>query len=165
MKKFYLTIGVFASLFIGCSSTYKVSDFSSREKFYDDFNKSVKDKIVKVTLDNDSTFNCKESTNIANDSLYFSTQTGDKRNDILPLNKVKSISCKNHLLGVPVSLVSGTVIGTVIGLLLVNTFNITNNGGGNSRYNLGWGITSLGLVAGGIFGWFNGYTYTYQFNP
>ncbi|MHB1685990.1 MAG: hypothetical protein ACYCVH_01210, partial [Ignavibacteriaceae bacterium] len=47
-----------------------VSDFSSRDKFYEDFNKSVNDKAVKVTLSNDSSFFMSTGAAIENDTLY-----------------------------------------------------------------------------------------------
>jgi len=70
MKILYLiSISIFL-LFIGCSSTYRVSDFSSMYNFYDDFNNFAKNKTVKVTLTNDSSFNINDSAKIENDSLY-----------------------------------------------------------------------------------------------
>ena len=56
-------------LLAGCSSTYRVSDFSSREKFYEDFNNSVKNKELKITLVNDSSFSVLEGSKITDDSL------------------------------------------------------------------------------------------------
>jgi hypothetical protein len=55
MKSTYYLIVVFISLVIlGCSSTYTIKDFSSKEKFYDDFNNFAKDKNVEVQFVNDS---------------------------------------------------------------------------------------------------------------
>jgi len=69
---FYVSLIVLS--FAGCSSTYKVSGFSSKEKFYDDFNKSVNGKIVEITLSNDSSFTAFEDVHIANDSLHYISQ-------------------------------------------------------------------------------------------
>ena len=51
-----ILIPIFMIFLIGCSSTYKISDFSSPEKFYKDFNKSADGKILKITLHDDSSF-------------------------------------------------------------------------------------------------------------
>jgi hypothetical protein len=64
MKIFYLYISVFSLFLIGCSSTYKVSDFSSRYKFYDNFNESANDKTLKVILRNDSSFTAESGAQI-----------------------------------------------------------------------------------------------------
>ena len=56
-------------IFIGCSSIYTVKDFSSKEKFYEDFNNSVKNKELEITLVNDSSFSVLEGSKIADDSL------------------------------------------------------------------------------------------------
>ena len=56
-------------IFTGCSSTYRVSNFSSKEKFYEDFNNSVKNKELEITLINDSSFSVLEGSKIADDSL------------------------------------------------------------------------------------------------
>ena len=47
-----------------------MSDFSSRDKFYEDFNKSVNERAVKVTLSNDSSFFMNNGAAIENDTLY-----------------------------------------------------------------------------------------------
>ena len=70
MKIFYLITAVFLLSLIGCSSTYKVSDFSSKDKFYEDFNNLARNKSVKVTLLNDSSFSINSGAAIQNDSLY-----------------------------------------------------------------------------------------------
>jgi hypothetical protein len=220
MKIFYLLIPVLSLYLIGCSSTYKVSDFPSRDKFYEDFNNSASDKTVKITLSNDSTFtnngveivndtlyctnkkienlnkkiflsDIKEikysgsnfrkglillkdgesfeaaEINIENDTVAFSfTIIINSFNSSLSINKVKEVSYINHWLGVPPSLVSGTVIGigtgTILGLILYKSG--VDNGYSPGRYEV-LGCTAIGIVAGGIWGWLNGYTYTYQFNP
>jgi len=76
-------------ILIGCSSTYTTKDFSSKEKFYEDFNKSVENKNVKVTLMNDSSFNSRENTRIANDTLYFMSNLQAEKK--IPLSEIQSI--------------------------------------------------------------------------
>ncbi len=59
----------FALLLIGCSSTYTLKDFSSKEKFYEGFNDFAKNKNVKVTLYNDSSLSAPFGAVILNDTL------------------------------------------------------------------------------------------------
>lgn len=62
-------------LFSGCS-TYRLNDFSSKDKFYEDFNHFANNKSLKVVLKNDSTIFADEGAKILNDSLYiFRTET------------------------------------------------------------------------------------------
>lgn len=208
----------FALLLIGCSSTYTIKDFSSKEKFYEDFNNSAKDKTVKVTLTNDSSFTTLNGASISNDSLIFISQIkkekiiiepGEITNikyygidmsnlsalillkngeeikaenvslisdssinatvkktiyEFIPLKNVREVSYKNHWLGVPIRLFNGTVGGFVIGLISSHVF-VNQNEQSDAAIYVGWGITAIGLVAGGIWGWIEGYNYTYQFNP
>ena len=74
MKIIYLISSISLLILTGCYSTYQVSDFSSRVKFYEDFNKSVIEKDVKVTLSNDSSFFMSNDAAIENDSLYFTSE-------------------------------------------------------------------------------------------
>ena len=225
MKIFYLT-GLIVSLFlIGCSSTYKVSNFSSKDKFYEDFNKFARNKNVDVTLANDSSFTIDNGVAIRNDTLYqlgreinsgnleltlssakeinytsndyksasILLKNGEKyqaekikltqdsitfayikeviiMNDIVPMNKVKKISYKNHWLGVITGFIGGTLSGGVVGLFTV--FSTTANGGGisgqDSRPNPFGSAPYLilsGIFIGSAIGWIVGDTNTYQFNP
>ncbi|MGA7720342.1 MAG: hypothetical protein WCA84_04120 [Ignavibacteriaceae bacterium] len=68
-----ILIPIFMIFLIGCSSTYKISDFSSPEKFYKDFNKSADGKILKITLHDDSSFIATQGANVSNDSLTYHT--------------------------------------------------------------------------------------------
>jgi hypothetical protein len=90
MKIFYLIIVLFALFFIGCSTTYKISDFSSKDKFFEDFNNSANNKKLKVILNNDSSFICESGAQISNDSLAFTEKVLPEEN-ILSSGKVKKI--------------------------------------------------------------------------
>ncbi|MGA7721952.1 MAG: hypothetical protein WCA84_12360 [Ignavibacteriaceae bacterium] len=82
MKIFYLLIPVFSLLLIGCSSTYRISDFPSKEKYYSDFNNFAKSKSVKVILTNDSSFVISSGAKIEKDTLYYFVEniiTGNKK--------------------------------------------------------------------------------------
>jgi hypothetical protein len=70
---------------MGCS-TYRLSDFSSKAKFYDDFNKFAKNKNVKVTAINNTVFTINNRAEIENDTLYFIDD------NIVYINKIISAS-------------------------------------------------------------------------
>ncbi|MHB9004813.1 MAG: hypothetical protein ACYC6C_12285 [Coriobacteriia bacterium] len=72
MKLLYLSITFSLSLlFISCSSTYKISDFSSKDKFYEDFNNFAKGKTLNIFLENNISFISEISPQISNDSLIY----------------------------------------------------------------------------------------------
>ena len=90
MKKIYLFIPFLVLLFIGCTSTYNLSKFPSKEKFTEDFNSSVQNKKVKVTLVNDSSVWSFDETKLVNDSLI--VLTGIKLDErSIPSDKIKNI--------------------------------------------------------------------------
>ncbi len=70
MKSIYYFIVAFFSLIVlGCSSTYTSSDFSSKQKFYDDFNNFAASKSLDVELTNDSSISVSNGF-ILDDTLY-----------------------------------------------------------------------------------------------
>ena len=88
--KFYLlTVVVFSLTLVGCSSYYSARQFPSKEKFYEDFNSSAKNKNMKVTLTDDSSFITSEGTMISNDSLIFTTIT--QKEEMIDKNEIKDI--------------------------------------------------------------------------
>ncbi len=91
MKYIYLMVYLFVFLFTGCSSTYTIKDFSSKEKFYNDFNNSVKNKSVEITFINDSSFTLNSRVAVEGDSLYslnpFVSRTGAR----ISLSELKEI--------------------------------------------------------------------------
>lgn len=233
MKLFKKVLAIFISvifggiLLTGCSSVYRISNFSSKQKFYDDFNDFAGNKKVKVTLSNDSSFYTKNIVQIYNDTLYalksfikknFNTvpikdlkrinylssdyksaelllnngktikaedikmlrdsvhfsigSTAAKRNALLPLDSVRTISYKNHWLGLITGLPAGIVTGFITGILgfyPVHTGhpNMGSAGETQSTDLAGSALigTAAGTVIGGIAGWFLGHNYVYQFNP
>lgn len=79
----------FFMFLIGCSSTYKITDFPSKDKFYADFNNSAKDKSLKVFLKNDSTITTYGGARISNDSLLFTIQV--QKVEKISKDKIKDI--------------------------------------------------------------------------
>lgn len=72
IKIFLLTSAFFLA---GCSSTYTLKNFSSKEKFYEDYNKFMKDKKVTVSLTNNDSFTILDGSKISNDSVVYITNT------------------------------------------------------------------------------------------
>ena len=163
MKIKYLVIVVYALFFIGCSSIYTVSDFSSKDKFYEDFNSFVKNKNVKVTLNNDSSFTTFKNTRISNDTLILIGQNENAANKYILLRNVKTIYYKKNWPGIIPGVISGFLLSFAIAGIgeSGNTGDTGFFGGGGAIF---IGVPA-GTVIGGVIGWFLGYEYTYQFNP
>ena len=66
---------------MGCSSTYKVTDYPSKEKFYEDINSSIENRNFNVVAD-DSSFTGFRGSEIKNDSLYAVTRIIEKEETI-----------------------------------------------------------------------------------
>ncbi len=211
MNKNNFIFFIFSFLLVGCSSTYTIKNFTSKEKFYEEFNRSAKNKTVKVTLTNDSSITALNGANISNDSLFFTNQvlkeekiesneiknikyldTGSSNlaaiiilnngkelkakkanmlggssinawiveNELenLPLSKIKRASYNKNCVGVPIGLLSGTVLGYF-------SLGIANGliSKGSKSDTIVYPIASI--LIGGVIGWIVGYDYTYQFNP
>ena len=91
MKSTYYLIVVFISLVIlGCSSTYTIKDFSSKEKFYDDFNNFASSKSLEVELINGSSINVSNGF-ILGDTLYTPGFRKDRKSGKIALSDIKKI--------------------------------------------------------------------------
>jgi hypothetical protein len=90
MKILLLITAVVTLLLTGCSSTYKVSEFLSKDKFYENFNKSASDGTAEITLGNDSVLVAERGAQILNDSLTF-TERILKEENKLSMGEVKRI--------------------------------------------------------------------------
>lgn len=167
----FMKKGVFISCLVlllaaGCSSTYKITDFSSREKFYKEFNTFAKDKTLYACFRIDNSCVQIERAKLLNDTLYFFSTNDNKAIKILPINEIKEISYKNHWIGLPIPIASGTAAGIIAGGMSAFIYDkIDKNDKNATDYDIFWGVTAVGLITGGIIGWINGYTYVYEFNP
>ena len=74
---------------MGCSSTYRVIDYPSKEKFQEDINSSIKNRNFDVVTD-DSSFTCLEGSKINNDSLYAITRIQEEK-ETIPLRDIREI--------------------------------------------------------------------------
>jgi uncharacterized protein YcfL len=77
MKSFYLSVPIILLILIGCSSTYKVTYYPSKEDFYKDINSSMKNRDVNVVTV-DSSFIAFEGSVIKNDTLQTVSNVQEK---------------------------------------------------------------------------------------
>jgi len=221
MKLLFRNLIIILSLLLfGCSSTYTIKDFSSKQKFYDDFNNSVKDRSVEITFTNDSSFSLNNRVDVEGDSLYslnpyimktnakialsqikeiiytgnnntsasLTLKDGEKlqaeniqpANDSLtfvnvstlytttalaPLDKLKTVSYKNHLWGLPEGFLIGIPSGYILGVMIgtsIESGSSSNQSGMSSFYEV-FG-PYMGAVVGSFAGWLIGRNYIYRFN-
>jgi len=179
MKTIFLQIALFLMLFVGCSSTYRVNDFSSKEKFYNDFNNSFKSKEVKVTLINDSTFTADKGVVVKNNLVVCYSTVEDKRPQKFILSDLSAINfAGNNNQSAKIILKTGeefnaeNVLTTkdsinfteVRGILNIDTFPMDNIK--TVSYNDGWKSISAGarngLVCMPLAGYYIGKTITQQ---
>lgn len=90
MKAVTVIIAICITLFTGCSLTYKVSDFPSKEEFYNSFNNSAKGRDAKITYNNDSLAAYSGMLFVEENSLVAFTKTysGEKRLSLKEVNKI-----------------------------------------------------------------------------
>ena len=96
MKNIYLTGAFILIFFTGCSSTYKVTDFPAKEKFYEELNNSFKDKEAKITMINDSVLITHAGVEIENDTLYSIVHLEEKQNSRLALTDIENINYRGN---------------------------------------------------------------------
>lgn len=215
MKIFCLIIPLCSIYLFGCSSTYKVSDFSSKDKFHEDFNKFANNKTLRVILNSDSSFICDNGAQISNDSLTYAvtiqgkmelTSREVKKIDYdnygnlsgnimltsgeeyyaknikvlsdssvqfnayqnikkqLPLANIKEVSYKNRWLITGIGTIVGFFLGYAVVLLADYFIKVHSQGEGQTVNQTTYDIFIAAPILGGIIGYINGYTYTYQFN-
>lgn len=86
----------------------------------------------------------------------------------ISLKKVKEVNYKNHWLGIPPGFLIGAVSGiaTAFTIIIIIIKTIKPSDTQPNDVNLPIIITpTLYSLIGSIWGYMNGYTYTYQFNP
>ncbi len=121
-------------------------------------------KSANLLLKNDEQINAGD-INIANDTMEYSvTKKILTWSEVAPLDKIKEASYKNRWLGIPPRLLIGTATGLVIGLIIGGAVN-DNTQGGLARSEYFIFVCPIGALIGVIWGWIDGYNYTYQFNP
>ena len=89
MKLFYFSVPIIFLLFIGCSSTYRVTDYPSKEKYHESVNSFIKYTDVNV-ITADSSLTAKEGSKIKNDTLDVIKSIQEKKEQI-SLRDIKEI--------------------------------------------------------------------------
>ena len=158
MKNTYIILFIFSLLLLGCSSTYTVKNFSSKDRFYRDFIRSADTKDLNITLLNDSLVQTTGGVIIKHDTLFTST-------NVFPVNIIKTVSYKTEGGGgsLPLGILSGAVSGIIIAVLAGNAYQSKEMDITPITYYMLF--PPLGAVIGGIVGWFIGWKTIYQFNP
>ena len=159
---------------MGCSTTYKVTNYHSKEAFYKDFNKSAADTKVKVTLTDDSILDVSAGAEIDGDSLhlnyypgYYPAKLRTKQETFL-LSEVMQASCTDHWKGVAPGIGIGLGSGMFLGSM-TSAFILNLKSGGNHPerdWFSGFIVGSFsGLILGVVIGYIIGGNNIYQFNP
>lgn len=166
MKFNYLLFLASILFFVGCSSTYTVKNFSSKEKFYKDFNNSVRNKVVKITLTNDSSFSTLEDTRILSDSIFFTKQVLlDEKIETNEIKNIKYLDTSTSNLAAIILLNNGKVLkakkadllaGSSINVLIQvdENENLLLNNIKNASYINHWLGVPIGLLGGTALGYF-----------
>ncbi len=92
MKYIYLFISL---VFIGCSSTYTLKNFSSQNEFFKNFNNFADDRESNVYMNTQNYLTALEGTKIKNDTLYI-VLNYKKEHTVMPLNEIKNINYRNY---------------------------------------------------------------------
>ncbi len=95
-KKFNYILTLLLFFITGCSSIYTVKDFSSKEKFYSDFNNSAKGKKINITFLNDSSITLENGAIVKNDSLFAVGYIYNKIYRTIPLKNIKNIEYTSY---------------------------------------------------------------------
>ena len=173
MKLFYLFIPAVFILFIGCSTTYKATEYMNKKEFYKDFNSSVLNNKLKVTLNNDSLFVVPEGAEIKSDSIfvkyfpdYYPLKLKLTKDKSYALAEVKQVSYTSHFKGIGPGIYFGFTIGGIVGAtgLIFNYKTDGNHPENNYGADAFMGCLS-GIVVGTIVGLIVGWDEIYQFNP
>ena len=170
----YVLIAIILQFLAGCSSTYRVTDYPSEAKYYDNINSSIKNREFNV-ITTDSSFTCLEGSIIKDDSIQRMVKikkisssnikglpdsskwfTKTVR-EYIPLTKINQISYTNHWNGVPLGFTSGLVGGAAMGAIFAKSDLIEGE--------FGTFVGALsGMIVGAIVGYIIGWDNIYQIN-
>ena len=92
MKNIYFAGAFIFILFTGCSSTYTVTDFGTKEKFYEEFNDTFTEREAKVILTNDSSFTADKGVIVKNSVVVCYSTLVDKRQEKFILSDLSAIN-------------------------------------------------------------------------
>jgi len=170
MKNIYLAGAFIFILFTGCSSTFTVTDFGTKEKFYEEFSNNFKDREVKVALVNDSSFIAQNGVEINHDTLLSFVNLEEKKNRQFALSDVavidflgsKTTSASvllkngNKLNGIEVSVTKDSIKFVESKSLLVLNSLVPTDKIKTISYKDRWRRLPLGVLAGAPLGFLSG---------
>jgi hypothetical protein len=151
----FLTLLFVLITLLGCYSTYTINDFSSKEKFYEDFNNSVGTKDLNITLINDSLISIKGGGILKQDTLYTST-------NVFPIQTVKNVNYKTRFGTGVIGTVSGLAVGLISASLAFSSLQGASDS--NAQFIFSILLPPFAVITGAITGWFVGWNTYYQFN-
>jgi hypothetical protein len=140
MKWLYLSF-LFVLFFTGCSTTYNIQHFSSKDEYYQNINNSIKSLDIQLNLTDGNKINILGGE-IKGDTLFSSSNT-------YPVSKIKTISYSSGWK----SAAFGIVFGGLGGLITIGGAT-----GGATNGSL------IGIALGGLAGWFINWNYIFQLN-
>ncbi len=124
---------------------------------------STDSKFATIILKNGKNLNCRDITYTHDSINYITTEFEQRKQCIIPLNKVKTISYTNKWLRVPLGVLTGALLGCPLGLLYSR--GLTSKDDSGLASSAGAGGALVGGIIGGLIGYWIGYEYIYQFNP
>lgn len=166
MKNILLFIAAILSFaFMSCSSTYTIKDFSSREKFYDDFNNFASRKSLEVGLINGGTITVSNGF-ILGDTLYTPGYRIERKTGKAALADIKGIDYTgSDYKSANLLLKNGTKISVEEINVMNDTLSYTNSKKiitkdavipltkiKKASYKNRWFSTPIGFLSGGIIG-------------
>jgi len=149
MKILYLVLTLPPLLFIaiGCSSTYRITDFKSKNEFHKDVSKHIDNREVYMILNNDSTVDKNKtermtgSSNIsfpANHNIFYGEILGN--GGLFSFNYERETSFNfSFRVGLGLSINNSTDFGLFLGML-----NYSINISDNNKIEAGGGVLTLG---------------------
>ncbi len=90
MKKINYILLAISLISFSCTTTYLISDFSSKENFYEEFNKTAKNKSLTLVLTDDNLLYPSNGAYISNNTLY-AKDIFIKRSKSISKKEIKSI--------------------------------------------------------------------------
>lgn len=145
----------------GCSSTYKITDFSSKENFYETLSNSTQSNTSDIILFNDSAFTGVGEIKILNDTLSFIDKNISLAPFAFPVQNVKEIKVYNHWSGVKNGALTFLVLGSFSGFAIYMTEETNRGGPTSALYVTPIASSLIGALIGGIIG----HNYIFEFNP
>jgi len=113
--KFILFAIVSVSIFLGgCATTYRMSDFSDKEKYYEDINNNLKKRETFILFRNDSLLTAHTGVEITNDTLFSTSRSTTKNLQHLPLSDFADLTfAENNAASALITLKNGKTIAGI----------------------------------------------------